>query len=50
MTTTAKMTTATELWERPDDGWRHELVAGELLTMPFFDDEHGGIAAAVAAS
>ena len=29
-----KLLTADELFEMPDDGMRHELVRGELLTMP----------------
>ena len=29
-----KLMTADELFRMPDDGMRHELVNGELLTMP----------------
>jgi Uma2 family endonuclease len=33
--------TADELWRMPDDGQRHELVKGELRTMPPAGLEHG---------
>jgi Uma2 family endonuclease len=35
--------TADELFWMPDDGMRHELVKGELLTMSPAGAEHGGI-------
>ncbi len=34
MTVNAKLMTADELWQLPNDGMRHELVRGELRTMP----------------
>ena len=36
--------TAEQLLQLPDDGYRYELVAGELLRMPPAGAEHGGIA------
>ena len=44
MTTQALMTADT-LWQLPDDGDRHELIAGELRTMPPSGEVHGGLAA-----
>ena len=44
MTTQALMT-AEALWLLPDDGNRHELISGELRTMPLSGEVHGGIAA-----
>jgi Uma2 family endonuclease len=32
--TNTRLMTADDLWELPDDGMRHELVRGELRTMP----------------
>lgn len=37
--------TADQLFELPDDGMRHELVRGELRTMPLAGEEHGLVAA-----
>ena len=37
--------TADELLHMPDDNLRHELVRGELITMPLNDWQHGGAAA-----
>jgi Uma2 family endonuclease len=37
--------TADELLRLPDDGMRHELVRGELRTMPPGGDEHGSLSA-----
>ena len=37
--------TADELLHMPDDNLRHELVRGELITMPLNDWHHGGAAA-----
>ena len=34
MATTTKLMTAEELLEMPDDGFRYELVRGELVKMP----------------
>jgi Uma2 family endonuclease len=41
--------TAEELLDLPDDGMRHELVEGELRTMPPAGFEHGRVAVRVAA-
>ena len=41
MTTSKKLLTADDLMAMPDDGNRHELVRGELITMPPASDEHG---------
>src|SRR5688572_21746086 len=41
MAITPKLTTADELFDLPDDGMRHELVRGELRTMPPTGSEHG---------
>lgn len=41
MTITAKQLTAAELLELPDDGQRHELIAGELHSMPPTGESHG---------
>lgn len=38
-----KLMTAEELSRLPDDGLRHELVRGELLTMPLAGFEHGEV-------
>jgi Uma2 family endonuclease len=47
VTTAARLMTADELLRLPDDGQRHELIAGELRTMAPTGDEHGGIVVAV---
>ncbi len=44
MATTQKLMTAEELARLPDDGRRHELIAGELRTMVPSGAEHGEIA------
>ena len=44
MTTQKTILTADELIRLPDDGMRHELVKGELRTMPPAGGEHGEIA------
>ena len=44
MALTQKLMTADELLCLPDDGQRHELVAGELRTMPPSGEEHGTVA------
>ena len=46
MTTTTKqrITTAEELMDMPDDGYRYELVRGELRKMAPAGSEHGEIA------
>jgi Uma2 family endonuclease len=43
MAITGKSMTADELWRLPNDGQRHELVAGELRTMAPSGSEHGWI-------
>ena len=47
MTTPTKqhITTAEELFNMPDDGYRYELVRGELRKMAPTGDEHGDISA-----
>jgi Uma2 family endonuclease len=50
MATSVRLMTADELLNRPDDGQRHELIAGQLRTMPPPGIEHGEIVAAVVAS
>lgn len=49
MATTGKLMTADDLLRLPDDGQRHELIAGELRTMAPSGAEHGEIAATVVA-
>jgi len=44
MTTEGTLLTADDLLRLPDDGQRHELVRGELRTMPPAGGEHGLIA------
>ena len=39
--TVTKPVTADELWAMPDDGWRYELVTGELIRMSPTGQEHG---------
>ncbi|MFO0899005.1 MAG: Uma2 family endonuclease [Pirellulales bacterium] len=39
--TAPPLVTAEELWLRPDDGLRHELVRGELRTMTPAGSQHG---------
>jgi Uma2 family endonuclease len=41
MAVSGRQMTAEELWERPDDGLRHELIDGELTTMAPSGGEHG---------
>jgi Uma2 family endonuclease len=41
MTTTLQRSTASELFEMPDDGFRYELVKGELRRMSPSGSEHG---------
>lgn len=45
MASTQEPMTAEELLRLPDDGQRHELIAGELRTMAPTGAEHGGTAA-----
>ena len=48
-TTITKSVTADELLAMPDDGYRYELVKGELIQMSLPGDEHGRVAMRVAA-
>lgn len=50
MTTETRLVTAEELLDMPDDGYRYELVRGELIKMAPAGAEHGDIAAEVGAS
>jgi Uma2 family endonuclease len=42
-TTTTHLMTAEDLLNMPDDGLRHELIKGELLTMCPANDQHGAV-------
>ena len=42
--------TADELLDMPDDGWRYELIRGELVQMPLNGLRNGRIAAQMASS
>jgi len=44
MTTQAKLTTADELLRMPHDGFRYELIRGELKKMAPAGNEHGALA------
>jgi Uma2 family endonuclease len=44
-TTQTHLMTAEELGNLPDEPLRHELIKGELLTMPLTKNEHGRVAA-----
>lgn len=50
MTTKTRLMTAEELLELPDDSMRHELIEGELRTMPPAGHEHGSLAHEIALS
>lgn len=50
MTTTTKPMTAEDLLNMPDDGFRYELVRGELRKMPPAGHIHGELAASILAS
>ena len=43
VSTAKTLITADDLFARPDDGWRYELVKGELRRMPPSGSEHGAI-------
>jgi Uma2 family endonuclease len=45
VTTQVQLTTADELLRYPDDGFRYELVKGELKKMAPAGNEHGSLAA-----
>jgi Uma2 family endonuclease len=47
--TATKAVTADELWAMPDDGWRYELVKGELIRMSPTGQEHGALTLNLAA-
>jgi Uma2 family endonuclease len=47
--TTIKLITADELLMMPDDGFRYELIRGELKRMPPTGEEHGGVTMELAA-
>lgn len=48
-TTSTALMTAEELMQLPDDDLRHELINGELITMPLRSLPHGRIAARLGA-
>lgn len=48
MATVAQSMTAEELFRMPADGMRHELVRGELITMPPAGFEHGTVTVNIA--
>lgn len=48
MSTATALLTADDLWRLPKDGNRHELVKGELLTMPPATFEHGVVGTNIA--
>jgi Uma2 family endonuclease len=48
MTVDTRLMTAEELLRLPDDGWRYELVEGELKRMSPAGFQHGRIAARIA--
>jgi Uma2 family endonuclease len=50
MTTTTRLLTAEELLRMPDDGYRYELVRGELKKMAPAGHRHGRIAANITGS
>ena len=50
MPSTTRQMTADELLNMPDDGFRHELLRGELRTMPLRGFAEGVVAAQVAGS
>ena len=50
MSTTVQQTTAEELLRMPDDGFRYELVRGELIKMSPAGNKHGRFAANVTTS
>lgn len=49
MSATLTLMTAEELWQMPDDGYRYELIKGELRRMPPTGGEHGKISLSLGA-
>lgn len=49
-TTETKLVTADDLLLMPDDGFRYELVRGDLKRMSPAGDEHGGVTMELASS
>jgi Uma2 family endonuclease len=49
MSTTTQLMTAEELLRLPDSPYLHELVKGELVTMPLPGEEHGAVIMNIAA-
>lgn len=47
MVTKKTWVTAQQLLEMPDDGYRYELVRGEIRKMPPSSEEHGLVSAVV---
>jgi len=50
VTVASQLLTADDLLRMPDDGWRHELVRGELRRMPPPGYRHGRTALRIAVS
>jgi Uma2 family endonuclease len=50
VTTQTRPFTADELLQMPDDGFRYELVRGELRKLPLVGAEHGAVAVSIGAS
>jgi Uma2 family endonuclease len=48
MSTTHTLTTADELLVMPDDGFRYELIRGEIRRMPPAGSEHGAVVVNIA--
>ena len=48
MNTAARLMTVDELWKLPDDNLRHELVSGELRSMPLNGFNHGVVVSRLA--
>jgi Uma2 family endonuclease len=45
---TTKLMTAEDLYRMEDDGWRHELIRGELIQMPPASHRHSKLAVRIA--
>lgn len=50
MATKSGLVTAQDLWDMPNDGYRYELVRGELVKMAPAGAEHGDLGMAIGAS